>query len=185
MPPRSEAVNTPGAPGRSRVPSLKVRALQWLAQREYSRTELRQRLLRVAAERPAIDTPVGEAADLVGAEARVDELLDWLQAHRYLCDERFVESRVHARAARYGNLRIRQELAQHRLALPADAEQALRNSELGRAREVWARRFEAPPQSTAERAKQARFLIGRGFSADTVRRVLRGGALPSDDDVPD
>ena len=26
----------------------------------------------------------------------------------------------------------------------------------------------------AERARQARFLAGRGFSADTIRRVLRG-----------
>lgn len=175
-------MKAPGAPGRSRVPSLKVRALQWLAQREYSRTELRQRLMRVAAEREATESPGDEPADASAVQARVDELLDWLQAHRYLSDERFVESRVHARAARYGNLRIRQELAQHRLALPADAEHALKASELARAQEVWARRFGAPPQSVAERARQARFLIGRGFSADVVRRVLRGGGVDPGDD---
>lgn len=176
------------APGRSRVPSLKVRALQWLAQREYSRTELRQRLLKVAIERAATDAPDvpdGEAGAEAGAQARVDELLDWLQAHRYLSDERFVESRVHARAARYGNLRIRQELAQHRLALPPDTEQALKDNELARAREVWSRRFGAAPQSVAERARQARFLTGRGFSADTVRRVLRDGAQRPGDDTED
>jgi regulatory protein len=178
-------VNSPRAPGRSRVPSLKARALQWLAQREYSRTELRQRLLRVAADRAATDAPAGEPADETDAQARVDDVLDWLQAHRYLCDERFVESRVHARAARYGNLRIRQELAQHRLVLPPDAEQALKDSELARARGVWVRRFEAPPRSAAERARQARFLIGRGFSAETVRQVLRGAAPRSDDGAED
>lgn len=176
-------MNAPGVPGRSRVPSLKVRALQWLAQREYSRSELRQRLLRVAAGRAAPESPSGEAADDDNAEARVDELLDWLQAHRYLSDERFVESRVHARAGRYGNLRIRQELAQHQLALPPDAEQALKDSELARARQVWARRFDAPAQSAAERVRQARFLTGRGFSADAVRRVMREGLARSDDDA--
>jgi regulatory protein len=176
-------VKAPGTAGTSRVPSLKVRALQWLAQREYSRTELRQRLLRVALPRTPPGAPDDEPADEAGAQARVDELLDWLQAHRYLSDERFVESRVHARSARYGNLRIRQELAQHRLALSPDAEQVLKDNELARAREVWARRFEAPPQSVAERARQVRFLTGRGFSADTVRRVLREGAPHPQDDA--
>ena len=33
-------------------------------------------------------------------------------------------------------------------------------------------RHGAPPQDAAERAKQARFLLARGFDGETVRRVL-------------
>lgn len=172
----------PDARGRARVPSLKVRALQWLAQREHSRAELRRRLLRLAAP-PEGTSGVDESADPAGnAEARVDELLDWLEARRYLSEARFVESRVHVRSGRFGNMRIRQELAQHRVALTPEAEQALEDTELARARDVFRRRYGTPAPSAAERARQARFLTGRGFSAETVRRVLRErGAEPEDE----
>jgi regulatory protein len=162
--------------------SLKARALQWLAQREQSRSELRRKLLRHAladAEGQAAQagdhtgTGAGTGTD---AEARVDALLDWLEAGRYLSPERFIESRVHARAARYGNLRIRQEMQQHDLALDAGTAAALAGSELDRARAVHARRFPAPPQDAAERARRARFLIGRGFSPEVVRRIVREAA---------
>ena len=155
--------------------SLKGRALQWLAQREQSRSELRRKLLPLAvaeaeaSEAAGADTP---AAELTPA-AHVDALLDWLAAHNYLSHERFVESRVHARASRYGNLRIRQELKQHQVALPAEAAQALKESELQRACAVLDRKFATPPANPAERAKQARFLAGRGFSPEVIARALR------------
>lgn len=107
------------------------------------------------------------------ALARVEAVIEWLRAHRYLSEERFVESRVHARASRYGNLRIRQELAQHGLALSPEAAQALQDSELTRAAEVWQRKFGTPPSDAAGRAKQSRFLAQRGFSAAVIARVLR------------
>ena len=47
-------------------------------------------------------------------------------------------------------------------------------TELARARAAWAKRFGTVPRSAAERAKQFRFLQGRGFSFDTIRRVLGG-----------
>jgi regulatory protein len=171
-------------------PSLKARALQWLAQREQSRTELRRKLLALARRRAAIageavahegqgaTGPTQAAAD---PAAEVDALLDWLAAHRHLSDERFVESRVHARAARYGNLRIRQELAQHGTAIDAATAEQLKSSELARAHAVWARKFGGEPASDAAgRLRQMRFLAGRGFSADVIRRVING-----DDDGAD
>lgn len=185
-------MKAPRARGPARAPSLKVRALQWLAQREHSRAELRRRLLRLAAPRSdrqdgtdedggaASDGAAG-ADDTGGVEARVDALLDWLEAHRYLSEERFAESRVHARAGRFGNLRIRQELAQHKVALSPQADQSLRDTELARARDVWRRRYGTPGESAAERARQARFLTGRGFSPETVRRVLREAGTAEDD----
>ena len=153
--------------------SLKGRALQWLAQREQSRSELGAKLLpHAVAEAQAIAEAGAPPAELAPAE-RIEALLDWLEAHHYLSQERFAESRVHARSARFGNLRIRQELKQHQVVLSAEAAQALQDSELQRARAVLERKFAAPPASPAERAKRARFLAGRGFSPEVIARALR------------
>jgi regulatory protein len=145
--------------------SLKGRGLQILAQREHSRSELRRKLLVHAR---------ADAAEDANPIEQVEAVLDWLQANRYLCEERFTESRVHARASRFGNLRIRQELAQHGVALSAEAAQQLKDSELARARDVWLRKFGQPAIDAAERARQMRFLAGRGFSSEVIRRVVQG-----------
>ena len=181
--------------------SLKARALQLLAQREHSRLELRRKLLAHAArlaelEAPdpaGVDTradpanddggPVGRRRDAARSrrappsaqtQAGVDALLDELAARGVLSESRFVETRVRVRAARQGNLRIIQELARHGLTLSADVAQGLKASEFERAREVWKRKFGAPAADAAGRARQMRFLAARGFSADVVRRLLRG-----------
>ena len=145
--------------------SLKARALQWLAQREHSRQELRAKLLRNRRD--------GDAPG--PTEEEVEAVIEWLAAQGHLSDARFIESRVHSRQHRFGNLRIRQELQQHGLALDADAQQALKSSEFERAREVWVRKFGAPADDPSGRARQMRFLAGRGFSADVIRQVVRGG----------
>lgn len=158
--------------------SLKARALQSLAQREQSRLELGRKLLphAQAEEAAADESGAGDAPMRARALARVEAVLDWLTVHDYLSQERFVESRVHARASRFGNLRIRQELKQHAVALLPGAAQALKDSELDRARNVRARKFPQPPSGAAEQARQMRFLMGRGFSPEVIRRVLREAA---------
>ncbi|HMN78156.1 MAG TPA: regulatory protein RecX [Burkholderiaceae bacterium] len=177
--------------------SLKARALQLLAQREHSRLELRRKLLahaeRLAREQAADEARAGPGSDAPGEpaatrsrrappspqiEAEVDALLDELAASGIASEARFVETRVRARAARHGNLRIVQELARHGLQLSADEARDLKASEYARAKAVWLRRFGAPPSDAAGRARQMRFLAARGFSADIVRRLLRG----ADDD---
>jgi regulatory protein len=160
---------------------LKARALQWLAQREHSRVELRRKLLRAARLGAAADA--GDDAEPAHPATEVDALLDWLVAHRHLSEARFVESRVHAREARFGTRRIVQELKQHGAALDIDAAERLRASELERARVLWARRFGPEPAADAAgRAKQMRFLAGRGFATDVIRRVVRGGGDEDSDD---
>ena len=168
-----------------RPASPKVRALQWLAQREHSRQELRDKLLRLMsrpaanlisaaepdAEGPPVDATEACPTDVAG---EVDALLAWLEARGYLSQQRFVESRVHARQARFGNLRIRQELQQHGLQLDADTRQALQASEEQRARDLWQRKFGQAPSDATQRVLQLRFLAGRGFSTDVVRRVVLG-----------
>ncbi|HEY4080768.1 MAG TPA: regulatory protein RecX [Burkholderiaceae bacterium] len=167
--------------------SLRARAITLLAQREHSAMELRRKLLRIARERDKILHAEASSADSSAAldcasEAaavaqdpgpEVAALLTWLQAQGYLDETRFVESRLHARLARHGNLRIKQELAQHGLSLAPEQAQALKDSELERARVIWQRKFGEPAQDPAARAKQMRFLAGRGFSADVIRQLLR------------
>ena len=161
--------------------TLKAKALAYIAQREHSRVELRRKLLsflaRQARAAAANDTPAAAppdaAADEPSAEQRVDELLDWLAAKDLLSTERFVETRVQARVARFGTLRIRQELARHGVELDAATREQLAASELARARAVWTKRFGVAPADLAERARQARFLGARGFGPEVVRRVLQ------------
>ena len=58
----------------------------------------------------------------------------------------------------------------------AQALDGLRDTELARAAEVWRQRFGGsnPATDPREHARQVRFLMARGFSAETVRRVVRG-----------
>jgi regulatory protein len=168
------------------APSLQARALGWLAQREHSRAELRRKLLRVALQ-PAAGA--AEAADTdcsaADAEARVDQLLDQLRAKGLLSEERFVEGRVRVRAPGLGTRRIQMELARHGLKLSAQPLQQLRDSELERAMQLWRRKFGAPAQDLRERARQMRFLAGRGFSGEIIRQVLADGPGPLDDESRD
>ena len=174
-----------------RPPSLKVRALQWLAQREHSRAELREKLLRLAHAplqgvgdglAPDDALAVDAAAAAIAPEQEVDTLLAWLEARGYLSDTRFVESRVATRAPRFGNLRIENELRQRGVELDTDIRQSLRDTELQRARDVWQRRYGAQtPADPAARVRQMRFLAGRGFSAEVVRQVLRTGTSTDDE----
>lgn len=161
----------PGAPPRS----IKARALQLLSQREHSRAELRRKLLpaALAAESAEGGDALGDDDVVSLAQRRVEGVLDWLEANRHLSEHRFVESRVHARASRYGNLRILRELAEHESRLSPELEVELKENEHQRARGVWARKFSAPPSNVAERAKQSRFLARRGFSAEVVHRLMR------------
>ena len=118
--------------------------------------------------------PDAELGSETDPETEVDQLLDWLEAHGYLSDARFVESRVHARAARQGATRIKHELARHGLALEPEQASALRETEFARAQALWQRKFGTVATDARERARQARFLAGRGFAAETVRRIVGG-----------
>jgi regulatory protein len=135
------------------------------------------RLHAAADPRPAVEA--GEAGEApaepeADPEQAVDTLLDWLAARGYLSDERFVESRLHARTAKQGAALIRQELARHGLALGPEQAAALRESEFARAQALWRRKFGTVADEPRERARQARFLAARGFAAEVVRRIVGG-----------
>jgi regulatory protein len=145
------------AAGSGRTLSLKGRALQLLARREHSRAEL---LRKLAAHEQS--------------EGQLQAILDELQAKGFISQERVIESVVHRRAGKLGTARIRQELLAK--GLPAEAmAQALaqlKGTELERAREVWHRKFGQAATDPKEHARQTRFLIGRGFAAEVVRKIV-------------
>jgi len=151
--PRSNAAGT----RRGTQLSLKGRALRLLAGREHSRAELERKL--------------SEHAQDAGELARI---LDDLQAKGFINEARVVESVIHRRSERLGSARIAHELRAK--GLPPDtiaqAVGQLQASELDRARALWSRKFGQAPAEPKEQARQMRFLLARGFSAEVVRKVL-------------
>ena len=141
-------------------PSLKGRALRLLSGREHSRPELERKLQRFEEEPGSLALA-----------------LDELAAKGFISEQRVVESVVNRRAGKLGAARIKQELQAKGLdpLAVSDAVAALRGTELARARAVWQKKFDHPPEDAAERAKQMRFLASRGFGGDTIHRVVSGG----------
>ena len=155
--------------------SVKGRALRYLAQREHSRAELERKLKRFVedAENP-------EDAEAVSAQAQIAAALDDLAAKGLLSETRTAASVLAGQGKRFGVRKLRQTLQAKGLdaELVARTLQQARGTELERAREVWRRRYGAPAADAAGRAKQMRFLAGRGFESDVIRRVMQ----PADDE---
>ncbi len=148
-------------------PSLKARALSFLAAREHSRQELARKLARHAEEGDDIDA-----------------VLDWLVAQKFLSESRFAESLVNRRAARFGSARIVSELQTHGLdeSTVAQLKSELQADEPQRAWEVWLRKFGKPATDAAGRAKQMRFLQQRGFSHSAIQHAMRqAGQMDADE----
>lgn len=138
--------------------SLRARALAHLARREHSRVELSRKLAPHASD-----------------EQEVADVLDALEQAGHLSSQRFVESLVRRRSAKYGLRRVEQELAEHKIApeLKQPMLDALKASESERAWLAWERRFGTPPADLTERARQQRFLVARGFTGETVSAVFK------------
>lgn len=140
-------------------PSLTARALRFLAAREHSRLELERKLARY-----------GDDA------VEITRVLDALTARGFISERRVAESVLHQRASRLGAARVVQELRRKGLSdtVVAEAAEQLRATELQRARTVWQKKFGRPADDPRDRARQMRFLAGRGFAADIVRKVVTG-----------
>jgi len=139
--------------------SLKARALRFLSMREHSRLELGRKLSKYAEEGDDIEA-----------------LLDLLEKNNWLSQERFSESLIHRRSARFGNSRIVAELQSHGVKGEAlqELKASLADSETARACEVWERKFGVVATDPKERNKQMRFLMLRGFSQLAVQAAMKG-----------
>lgn len=143
--------------------SLRERALRLLARREHTRVELSRKL---AAH---------------GTEEEIQTLLTHLETAGLLSDARFAEAFIAARGARLGSLKLRHELRSKGVS-DTLIETYVHNSpaeELQRAQTLWLRKFGTPPADAREYARQARFLMTRGFSGDIIHRLLK--ELPEQD----
>ena len=141
------------------TPSVKARAVSLLAQREYSRQELTDKL----AEQDVSPEELALALAQLEAKGLVD-------------DARVVETLVNRRAGKLGGMRMRQELQAKGLSpeVVADTMAGLKASELARAQAIWLKKFGQVANDAASRNRQARFLATRGFSSDVVRQVVSG-----------
>ena len=149
---------------RERTRSLRSRALSFLARREHSRAELERKLA----------PHVMESDDL-------SAVLDELAAKGWLSDKRFAEQIIRSKARRFGPLKLAHELR----AKGVDEEsiaaglRAAGADGVSSIEAVWKSRFRAPPADARERARQARFLQGRGFRAEEIMRFLKTGGTDS------
>ncbi len=149
-----------GGPSSSARPpkSLKARAIGALARREYSRAELRAKLVRGGA-----------------APEEAETVLDEVAALGYLSDARFAQAEVSRRAGTWSRRAIAASLKEKGVAADvAGAALAIADAD---DREVmvalWRRRFGSPPANEREKARQVRFLQSRGFGLSAILRLLR------------
>src|SRR5260221_11853946 len=131
----------------SSQPSARARALRFLARREHSRIELRRKLSNVAAE--------GDDVEVV---------LDELAQKGWLSDTRYAEQSVRAKARRFGPLKVAHELRAKGVADETIAAAFRTAAQDGAADlpRILGTRLSAFPHNDRERARQVRFLQGRG-----------------------
>ena len=161
--------------------------MRLLSGREYSRSEL-ERKLKPHEESPGL----------------LAKALDELQAKGFISAQRVLDSVIHRRSAKLGAARIRQEL-RHKGLDPDAVKAAIRGlqaTEFERAQAIWRRKFGAAAAGAdngdngdtagtratlgaAERGKQIRFLMARGFGTDTIRRVMATGSGGQDSTLED
>lgn len=139
-------------------PSLRARAMRFLARREHSRAELRRKL----------GPKVAEGDDL-------EVLLDDLAKRGWLSDARYAEQSIRSHARRFGPLQLTHRLRSRGVdeETIASGFRAAGADGASHLESVWASRFRAPPADEKERARQVRFLQGRGFALEEVFRFLR------------
>ena len=129
-----------------------------------------------ALARPAVNVlPPGVAARRDGREW-LSKAIDDLERAGLLSDARFAEAYLRSHGDRLGAAKLRHALRGKGVdAGTVDAQIAAAGlpDEIERARDVWARKFPAPPADAREWGRQARFLQSRGFSADVIRRILK------------
>jgi regulatory protein len=127
-----------------------------LARREHTRAELARKLATH------------------GTAEEIDIVLNTLLSAGLQSDARFAENYLRSQAGRLGTARLRQTLRQKGVANELiDAQVVDLPGELDRARTVWQKKFGTTPDDPREWAKQARFLQGRGFSVEIIRKLLK------------
>jgi regulatory protein len=145
--------------------SLMARAVDLLSRREYSRRELVQKL------KPHAET-----------EEQLEAVLDQLAGKSWQSDQRYAEQLLRAKGSRHGSLRLRHAMREKGLDAEIIEQTLAGQNDQQQAQAVWQRKFGSLPQTREDKARQMRFLAGRGFPADVIHRVLAGAPDDQDDE---
>lgn len=139
--------------------NLKAKAIDFLSRRDYSYSELYNKLKKYSTDLDAI-------------KSVVDEMVN----HKYLNEERFVENFIYSKSKKYGGLKVKQ-LLQNKVnnqALINELYQEAEINEFAVARQIWERKFNNEIATTPkDRAKQIRFMLSRGFSLDLIFKLTK------------
>ena len=146
---------------------LYQKGISLLARREHSRQEISGKLQPLANKH--------DCEELIGT------VIDQLVESGYLSDQRFAEMLVRSRYEKgQGPMKVRQELQMKGVDgdLIRDTLEQFEGDWFALAASVRSRRFsEQAPQDQKERARQMRFLGGRGFSGEQIKYALSSEAF--------
>ena len=121
--------------------------------------------------------------DTAATPEDIDNVLDQLERSGLLSDARAAEAYVRSHAARFGAAKLVHRLKARGIdaaLIAASLAQDGLGDERARATAVWRGKFGQAPRDAREWARQARFLQGRGFSGEIIRKLLKDA-----DDMPD
>jgi regulatory protein len=154
--------------------SLKMRAVDYLSRRDHSRFELERKLLSYSVH-PDQD------------REEIAAILADLERQGFFDETRFANSLARRRGQRFGVARVQQELRVHKLQpdLLSSVVAELKVSEFDRALRVWQVKFGVAASEPKEKARQIRFLMGRGFSGAVISKIVKDAHLYADLDSID
>ncbi|MDA9913297.1 recombination regulator RecX [Methylophilaceae bacterium] len=142
---------------------LKNRALYYLAKREYGFVELINKIKSFATDELNLNLD------------SCYQIVEELKTKGLQSDYRFCESFVNSKKRKFGLQKISYELKQKEIDdfLIEEFVDALRDEEYESARLVWMKKYTSVPSDLNEKNKQIKFMQNRGFSFDTIKKIIK------------
>ena len=142
---------------------LKKRALYYLGKRDYSRAELRKKIL-VYSETLEI------------TKDNLELVLDELEKKEWLSDIRFSEQFVLTKKRKFGTRKIAHELKLRGVEelIINRVLKDIKDDEFFLAKQIWEKKFNQIPITINEKAKQIRFMQSRGIEVSIIHKILSG-----------
>ena len=145
---------------------INTRAITYLSRREYSRAELKAKLINGF---DAYYTSTDHH------EALIEQLLNELERGNWQSDERYAAQISKVKGERFGVTRLKHEFKQKGLddSLVQQELATLKATEFERAQEIWRKKFGTAPDDLKEKARQIRFMASRGFGYEIVSKIIK------------
>lgn len=142
---------------------LKNRALYYLTKREYGFVELINKIKSFATDELNLNLD------------SCYQIVEELKTKGLQSDYRFCESFVNSKKRKFGLQKISYELKQKEIDnfLIEEFIDALKDEEYESARLVWKKKYTSLPSDLNEKNKQIKFMQNRGFSFDTIKKIIK------------